>query len=149
MLDKEAELSLVVRTVSPERPTQTIGQSVDSMGGRIGLSILHESAPRRVASTPQLQALLEDLTNPSTTVYEGDGNSKKETVVTKVQHTRRLGRGISRTVMNEKVQLSLAVNAKPPERPTQTVGHAGDSMLRRVGLFVVHKSAPRRVANTP
>ena len=61
VLNEETQLSPVVRTGSPERPTQTAGQSVYSMAGRIGLSVLHRSAPRRVADTPQLQTLLEDL----------------------------------------------------------------------------------------
>ena len=149
MLDKETQLSPVVRTGPPERPTQTAGQSVDSMAGRIGLSVLHRSAPRRVAGTPRLQAPLEDLTDPSATVYEGDWNSKKETAVANVQRTGRLGRGISSAVMNEEAQLSPAVSTEPPQRPTQTAGHTGDSMVRRVGVSVVRRSAPRRVADTP
>ena len=61
----------------------------------------------------------------------------------------RLGRGISSAVMNEEAQLSPAVSTKAPQRPTQTAGHAGDSMVRRVGVSVVRRSAPRRVADTP
>ena len=122
---------------------------MDSMAGRIGLSVLHRSVPRRVASTPQLQAMLEDLTNPSATVHEGDRNSEKETAVANVQRTRQLGRGISSTVMNEEAQISPSVTAKPPERRTQTARHTGDSMFRRVGVSVVCRSAPRRVADTP
>ena len=81
MLDEEAQLSPIVRTGPPERPPQTAGHSVDSMVGRIGLSVLHRSAPRRVASTPQLQALLKDLIDPLATIHEGDRNSEKETAV--------------------------------------------------------------------
>ena len=149
VLDEETQLSPVARRGPPERLTQTAGQSVDSMTGRIGLYVLHRSAPRRVVGTPQLQAPLKDLTNPSATVYEGDRNSKKETAVANVQRTGRLGRGISSVVVNEEAQLSSAVSTKPQERPTQTAGHAGDSMVRRVGLSVVRRSVPRRVANTP
>ena len=39
VLDEENQLSPVARTGPPERLTQTAGQSVDSMAGRIGLSI--------------------------------------------------------------------------------------------------------------
>ena len=69
MLDEEAQLSPIVRTGPPERPPQTAGHSVDSMAGRIGLSILHISALRRVAGTPQLQEMLEDLIDPSAIVH--------------------------------------------------------------------------------
>ena len=69
MLDDGAQLSLVVRTGPPERPPQTARHSVDSMAGRIGLSVLHKSAPRRMAGTPQLHALLEDLTDPCFRMY--------------------------------------------------------------------------------
>ena len=81
VLDEEAQLSPIVRTGPPERPPQTAGHSVDSMAGRIGLSVLHRSAPRRVSGTPQLQALLEDLTDPSATIHERDRNSEEETAV--------------------------------------------------------------------
>ena len=50
--------------------------------------------------------------------------------------------------MNKEAQISPSVTAKPPERPTQTTGHAGDSMVRRLGLFVVRRSALKRVADT-
>ena len=149
VLDEETQLSPVARTGPPERLTQAAGQSVDSMARRIGLSVLHRSAPRRMAGTPQLQAPLEDLTDPSATVYEGDWNSKRKTVVANVQRTGRLGRGISSAVMNEEAQLSPAVSTEPPQRPTQTTGHAGDSMVRRVGVSIVRRSAPRRVTDTP
>ena len=112
MLDEEAQLSPIVRTGPPERPPQTAGHSVDSMAGRIGLSVLHRSAPRRVAGTPQLQAPLEDLTDPSATGYEGDGNSKKEAAVANVQRTGRLERGISSAVVNEEAQLSQVLGQK-------------------------------------
>ena len=65
----------------------TTRQFVDSMVGRIGVSVLHRSTPRRVTGAPQLQALLKDLTDPSATVYEGDGSSRKETTVANVQRT--------------------------------------------------------------
>ena len=50
--------------------------------------------------------------------------------------------------MNEEAQISPSVTSEPPERPTQTAGHAGDSMVRQLGLSVVRRSAPRRVADT-
>ena len=51
--------------------------------------------------------------------------------------------------MNEEAQLSPVVSTKPPQMPTQTAGHSGDSMIRRVEVSVVCRSAPRRVADTP
>ena len=38
---------------------------------------MHRSHPRRVVDAPQLQALLEDLTDPLATISEGDGNSEE------------------------------------------------------------------------
>ena len=60
---------------------------MDSMAGRIGLSVMGISGPKRVADTPQLQALLEDLTDPSATISEGDGNIEEDTAVANVQRT--------------------------------------------------------------
>ena len=45
---------------------------------RIGQSVVHRLGPRRVADTPQLQALLEDLADLLATVSEGDGNSEED-----------------------------------------------------------------------
>ena len=149
VLDEETQLSPVAKIGPPKRLTQTAGQSVDSMAGQIGLFVLHRSAPRRVAGTPQLQAPLEDLTDASATIYKGDWNSKKEIAVANVQRTGCLGRGIGSAMMNEEAQLSPAISTEPPQRPTQTTRHAGDSMVRRVGVSVVRRSAPRRVADTP
>ena len=59
------------------------------------------------------------------------------------------GGGISSAVLDEETQLSPVARTGPPERLTQTAGHAGDSMVRRVGVSVVRRSAPRRVAGTP
>ena len=87
MLNEKAQLSPIVRTHTPERPPQTAGHFVDSMAGQIGLSVLHRLALRRVASTPQLQAMLKDLTYPSAIVHEGDRNSGRETTVANVQCT--------------------------------------------------------------
>ena len=47
---------------------------MDSMAGRIGLFVMGRSGPKRVADTPQLHASLEDLTDPSATIFEGDTN---------------------------------------------------------------------------
>ena len=52
-------------------------------------------------------------------------------------------------MMNEEAQISPLVTSEPPERPTQTAGHAGDSMVRRVGVSAMRRSAPRRVADAP
>ena len=79
MLDEEAELSPIVSTGPPQRPTQTAGCAVDSMAARTGLLVLRRSDPRRLVDAPQLQALLEDLTDPSATISEGDGNSEEDT----------------------------------------------------------------------
>ena len=52
---------------------------MDSMAVRTGLLVLRRSDPRRLVDAPQLQALLEDLTDPSATISEGDGNSEEDT----------------------------------------------------------------------
>ena len=107
------------------------------------------SAPRRVADTPQLQALLEDLADPSATIYERDGSSEEDTSAANVQHSGRLGRGISSNVLNEEAQNSPAVSTGPSERPIQTTERIADSLVRRIGPSIVRKSGPRRVADTP
>lgn len=71
------------------------------MAGWIGLSIVHILAPRWVANKPQQQALLENLTYPSRTISEGDGNNKDDTTATNIHSTRYLGRGFSSVVMDE------------------------------------------------
>ena len=81
VLDEETQLSPVVRTGPPERPTQTAGHAGDSMVRQFGLSVVCRSAPRRVADTPQLQALLEDVADHSATISEGDGNSEEDRAV--------------------------------------------------------------------
>ena len=52
VLDEVAHLSPVVRIGTPHRSTQTAVRAVDSMAGRIGLSIMGRSGPKRVADTP-------------------------------------------------------------------------------------------------
>ena len=76
-MDEEAQLSPIVSTRPPERPTHTTRHAVDSMVRRIGLFVMRKSAPRRMADTPQLQAFLEDLANPLATISKGDGNSEE------------------------------------------------------------------------
>ena len=98
MMDEEVQLSPVVSTGSPQRTTQTAGGAVDSMAGRIGLPLLHRSGPKRVADTPQLQASLEDLTDPSAALSEGDGNNEEDTAAANVQRSGRLEMRISSTV---------------------------------------------------
>ena len=66
-----------------------------SISGRIGLSVMGRSGPKRVANTPQLQALLEDLTNPSATIYEADENIEEDTAVANVQRSGQLERGLA------------------------------------------------------
>ena len=81
MLDEGAQISPAVSTGPLERPTQTAGCAPDSLVGQIGQSVVHRSGPRKVADTPQLQALLEDLADLSATVSEGDGNSEEDRAV--------------------------------------------------------------------
>ena len=57
---------------------------MDSMAAQIGLTVLCRSDPRRLVAAPQLQALLEDLTDPSATISEGDGNSKEDAAAANV-----------------------------------------------------------------
>ena len=82
-----------------------------------------------MADTPQLQASLEDLTNPSATISKGDGNIEEDTAAANVHHSGRLERGISSVVLAEEGQLSPKVSTGPPQRLTQTVGRAVDSMV--------------------
>ena len=60
------------------------------------------------------------------------------------QCSGRSRRGISSTVSDEKAQLSLVVSTDPPQRPTQTARRAIDSVAARLGLFVVHRSGPKK-----
>ena len=122
VLDEVAHLSPVVRIGTPQRPTQTAGRAMDSMAGRIGLSIMGRSGPKRVADTPQLQALLEDLTDRSAKISEGDGNIEEDTAVANVQRSGQLGRGTSSAVLDEEEQPSRIVSTGPPQKPTQTTG---------------------------
>ena len=149
MLDEVAHLSPVVRIGTPQRPTQTAGRVVDSMTGRIGLSVMGRSGPKRVADTPQLQALLEDLTDPSATISEGDGNIEEDTAAANVQCSGQLERGISSAVLDEEAELSPIVSTGLAQRPTQTAGCAVDSMAVRSGLLVLRRSDPRRLVDAP
>ena len=54
-----------------------------------------------MVDAPQLPALLEDPTNPSATIFEGDGNNEEDTTTANVQCSGRLERGISRVVMDK------------------------------------------------
>ena len=54
MLDEEVQLSPIVSTGPPQRATQVVGRTVDSMPGRMGLSVVRRTSPKRVADTPQL-----------------------------------------------------------------------------------------------
>ena len=81
MMNEEAQISPSVTLEPLERPTQTAGHAGDSMVRQLGLSVVHRSAPRRVADTPQLQALLEDVADHSATISEGDGNSEEDRAV--------------------------------------------------------------------
>ena len=47
VLDEVAQLSPVVSTRTPQRPTQTARHAVDSFVGRIGLSVMGRSGPKR------------------------------------------------------------------------------------------------------
>ena len=77
-MDQEAQFSPAISTRPPERPTHTIQHAEDSMDRQIGLSVEHRIAPRRAVDTPQLQALPEDLADPSATIFEGEGNNEED-----------------------------------------------------------------------
>ena len=102
-----------------------------------------------MADTPQLQELLEDLTDPSATISEGNENSEEDTIAENIQHTRHLGRGISSAVLDEEAQLSPTISIKPLERPMHIVERTREPLVRRTGLSVKHRSAPSRMADTP
>ena len=51
---------------------------MDSMAARLGLPVGHRSDPRSMVNAPQLPALLEDLTDPSATISEGEGNNEED-----------------------------------------------------------------------
>ena len=80
-MDEEAKNSPVVSTRHPQRPTQTARPTADSLVRWIGSSVVCRSGPIRVADTPQVQALLEDLTDTLATISEGDKNSEEDKVV--------------------------------------------------------------------
>ena len=63
---------------------------MDSMAGRVGLSIVHRSVPRRVADAPQPQALLEDLTYPLATIAEGYGNNEEDIAAARLWYLERV-----------------------------------------------------------
>ena len=63
---------------------------MDSMAGQIGLSIVHRSVPRRLADAPQLQVLLEDLTDPLATISEGDGNNEEDIAAKRLWYLDRV-----------------------------------------------------------
>lgn len=86
---------------------------MDSMARRMGLSIVYRSVLRRMTDTTYLQALLQDLLDPSTTIYKGGGNNKKDIVAANLQRIRHLGRGISSLVMDENAQLSTTDSRGP------------------------------------
>ena len=54
-----------------------------------------------MVDAPQLRALLENPTDPSATIFEGDGNNEEDTIAANVQHSGCLERGISRVVMDK------------------------------------------------
>ena len=130
VLYEEAQLSPIVSIGPPQRSTQTAGCVADSMAARTGLPILRRSDPRRLVDEPQLQALLEHLTDFSATISKGDGNSEEDTTVANVQRTGHLGRGISSAAMDEEAQFSTVLSTRPLERPTHTTRRAEDSMVR-------------------
>ena len=78
VMNEKAQLSPVVSTGPPQRPTHTTGHARDSIAAQIGLSVVRRSGSRRVADTSQLQALLEYLTNRSATISKGNENSKED-----------------------------------------------------------------------
>ena len=50
-------------------------------------------------------------------------------------------------MVDEEAQLSLADDTRPLQRFTHAIGHAGNSLVRQIGLFFVHISAPKRVVD--
>ena len=149
VLDEVGHLYPIVRIGTPQRLTQTAGCAVDSIAGRIGLSVMGRSGPKRVADTPQLQALLEDLTDISATTSEGDGNIEEDTVAANVQCNGQLESGISSAVLDEKEQLCPIVSIGPPQKPTQAAGCIVDLMVARTGLPILRRSDPRRLVDAP
>ena len=93
--------------------------------------------------------MLEDLTDPSATISEGDGNIEEDTAAANVQCSGQLERGISSAVLDEEEQLSPIVSTGPPQKPTQTVGCAVDSMAARTGLPILCRLDPRRLVDAP
>ena len=136
VVNEEAQLSPAVSAEPPERPTQTAGHAGDSMVRRVGLSVVRRSGPRRVADTPQLQALLEDLVDPSATISEGDGNNKEDTAATSVQHNGCLGRGISSAVVNEEAQLSLQSAQNLQRGPHRLQGTLGTQWFDKLDCML-------------
>ena len=82
-------------------------------------------------------------------IFEGDRNSKEDTALANVQYNGHFTRGISSVVLDEEAQNSPAVSTRPPKMPKHTIGHAVESLVRRIGLSIVCRSGPRRVADTP
>ena len=70
-----------------------MGHATDSMARRIGPSVVHRIVPRRVADTSYMQALLEDLANPSIKEFERDRISKEITAEVNLQRSGNLGKG--------------------------------------------------------
>ena len=66
-----------------------------------------------------------------------------------VQRNGHSRRGISSGVLDKEAQLSPTVSTRPPQRSTKIARGAMDSMSRRIGLSVVHRSGPKGVADTP
>ena len=82
--DEDAQLSPAVSSGPPQRPTQTARRAVDSVAGQNGLSVVCKLGLKWVADTPQPQALLKDLTDPSATISEANGNNKEDTAAANV-----------------------------------------------------------------
>ena len=118
MLDEEEQLCPIVSTGPPQKPTQVAGCTVDSLAAQTGVPVLCRSDPRRLFDAPQLQALLEDLTDPSATISEGDGNFEEDTAAANVQCSGQLERGISSAVLDEEEQFCPIVSTGPPQKPT-------------------------------
>ena len=84
VMDEETQLSPAVSTGPRERPTQTVGRAANSIVRRFGPSVGRRSIPRRVADTPRVQALLEDLADPLETISKGNRNSELDTTAANV-----------------------------------------------------------------
>ena len=58
-------------------------------------------------------------------------------------------RGIGSVVLDEVAHLSSVARIGTPQSPTQTAGRAVDSMAAQIGLSIMGRSGPKRVADTP